>query len=105
MSIAQSLLRPRQTATVVAANVDVGAYTAVFTATTYGTGAIRVENTTDKVVKLAVGAAASEVDIPEYISPGVSKVIQISVAKGARLSCRAVDADATTGQLSVTLLG
>lgn len=67
--------------------------------------AIEVQNTSSKIIKIAVGGAGAEVD--KYaIAPGVNSVlIPIEIAKGARVSAKAVTADATTGALVINLLG
>lgn len=84
--------------------VGSGSYTELITATAYTAAALAVENTTDAVIKLAIGPDPGQADIPEYIAPGVAKIIHKAVPKSSRLSCSAVNDDATTGFLVVTLL-
>lgn len=65
---------------------------------------IEVQNTSAKAIKLAVGAAASEVDFM-VIAPGVNSILlPHEIAKGQRLSAKALGADATTGFLIINFL-
>lgn len=66
--------------------------------------AFEVENTTDSAIVFATGAAASEVDMPVYIAPGVAKVVHRALPAGTRLSVRAVNADATLGFVIINYL-
>lgn len=63
--------------------------------------AIEVYNESSEVLKLAIGAAGAEVEIPTYILPGGQSYLKIPLAKGTRLSVRAKVADVTTGQLII----
>jgi len=57
-------------------------------------------DSSSRTLKLAVGAAGSEVDLPQYILPGgQDSPVPIHITKGQRLSIKAVDATANTGQL------
>lgn len=69
--------------------------------------AIMVAYTGDGVLKIAKGAAASEVELPLYITPGQSPgaLIPLELAKGLRLSARAQDQNVTAGRLVITLFG
>ncbi len=97
-------LLPLESFSVAGTDVDVGAYFEVDASVAARSNAIAIENTTDSVVKLAVGAAASEVDIPEYVAPGVAKIINRALLPGQRLSVRAVNANATEGFVVVTYM-
>ena len=65
--------------------------------------AIQVYNGSTSTIKLAVGAAGHEVDLPFYIGPGISDIIPFDnqIKAGARLSAEAVDADASAGSFIV----
>lgn len=69
--------------------------------------AIQVFNGSSKTIKLAVGSAGNEVDLPFNFGPGVSEIIpfESQIKAGVRLSARAVFADASTGDFTVNLLG
>ena len=65
--------------------------------------AIMVVNTSAKAIKLAIGAGGSEVDIGVIFPPSVAAVVvPVEFAKGARLSSKALGADATTGFFCVS---
>lgn len=66
--------------------------------------AIEVQNTSAKAIKLAVGAAASEVDKYIVAPANQSLILPIEIAKGARVSAKALGADATTGFFIVNFL-
>lgn len=98
------LLKPKASYVEAGTDIDAGSYNEIVAATPKRASAIAVENTTDQTVKLAVGAAASEVDIPEYIAPGVAKIISWEIPAGSRLSVSAVVANASSGQFVATLM-
>lgn len=86
------------------ANVPSASYLELSASLPQACSGIEVQNTSSKAIKLAIGAAASEQD--QYIiAPGVvSMIVPVNFAKGARLSARALGADATTGFLVVNFL-
>jgi hypothetical protein len=58
------------------------------------------------ILQIATGAAASESAIPYRILPGGSAVlIPLGLAKGTRLSAKAVNMTADTGQLVLNFFG
>lgn len=69
--------------------------------------AISVAYTGDGILKLAKGAAASEVELPLYITPGMAHemLIPLEMAKAWRLSARALDQSVTSGELVINLFG
>lgn len=68
--------------------------------------AFQIINTTDRILRIAVGAAAQEKEIPFYVNAGeVSPVILNDFARGSRISARALGSDTTTGDLVVNFLG
>ncbi len=88
----------------VGTDIDASAYNQITASTTKSTSGLLVRNSTDVPVKLATGAAASEVDIPQYIGPGETALVRKNIPAGTRLACRALNADAASGYLTVTLL-
>ena len=67
--------------------------------------AMEVINTSAKAIKIAFGAAGSEVD--QYaIAPGAfGQIIPVEAKKGIRVSAEAYGANATTGFLIINWLG
>lgn len=89
-----------------AAAIATTGYTEIATSTSAPASAMQICNTTGSLIKIAIGAAASEEDIPFYVPTGeVSPIIPIEIAKASRISARAVDANSSGGQLVVNLLG
>jgi hypothetical protein len=63
---------------------------------------IEVYDTTGKTFTLAVGAAASEVENEAlYLIPNGNGKVPCQLPIGARVSVKAIDADATTGVLII----
>lgn len=86
-------------------NVTTGAYTELVA----DVGATQVQeieifDSSGQTLFLAVGAAASEVD-QIYIVPGGNGRIPLQIAANARLSIKAVSANATAGEIVVNLYG
>jgi len=69
--------------------------------------AITVAYTGIGILKLAKGAAASEVELPIYITPGQqpNMLIPLELAKAWRLSAKAEDQNVTSGVIVITLYG
>jgi hypothetical protein len=69
--------------------------------------AISVMYTGIGILKLAKGAAASEVELPLYLTPGMvmEKLIPLNLAKAIRLSAKCVDQAVTSGELVINLFG
>ncbi len=69
--------------------------------------AIMVAWSGDAVLKLAKGAAGSEVELPIYITPGQAPnvLIPLELSKAWRLAARAEDQNVTVGRLVITLFG
>ncbi len=80
------------------------AYTQIVAATGKACSGFRVRNNSDVAIKLATGAAASEVDIPDYVGPGETAFVRKQVAAGTRLAIRALTAAGTSGYITVNLL-
>lgn len=69
--------------------------------------AIMVAYTGIGILKLAKGAAASEVELPLYITPGQAPnaLIPLELSKAWRLSAKAEDQNVTSGVIVITLFG
>ena len=95
-------LMPQDTYSMEAVSIGDGNYTELAIVGVQRVDVLSVENTTDKVIQLAVGPENSEAPIPEYIAPGVAKNIRWTMRAGDRLSCAGVGQPAS-GLLVVTL--
>jgi len=84
-------------------NILTSGYTQILAATSADIEFLDITNTTGQFIYIATGAAASEVD--EIIVPPNGVAVNLSVASGARLSAKALDANATVGRLTLTTLG
>jgi len=70
--------------------------------------ALEILNTTGALLKVAIGAAASEVETPFYIMPGSEPhIIPYNIAKGSRISVKvAGSVDATQdGDIAINWFG
>lgn len=85
-------------------DVTAAAYTEIEDALTHAVSHIQVYNGSAQVLILAIGAAASEVD-QLYLPIGLSGMIPISLAKGARLAVKSTVATANSGRLAINLFG
>lgn len=65
---------------------------------------LEIFDSSGSVLKLALGASGQEVELPYYITPGGNGRVTVLLPKGKRLSIRAVDTNATAGQLVINLL-
>lgn len=81
--------------------VTTAAYVELDSALNHEINEIEISDSSGSALKLALGAAGSEVDLM-YIHPSMSRRVRVKMPKGARLSIRAVDTNATTGQLLIT---
>lgn len=87
------------------ATIPTASYLELTSSLPQAASAIEVQNTSAKIIRLAVGAAGVEV-VKYAIAPGVNSVIiPLELKKGARLAAKAVTADATTGALVINFLG
>lgn len=81
-------------------NVTTGAYVELIASTANAVKEIEIFDSSGETLKLALGAAASEVD-KLLIVPGGNERVPFQMAAGSRLSVRAVSANATTGELII----
>lgn len=77
-------------------NVTTGAYVQLISSTVSALSMVCISNSSGSIIKMATGAAASEVD-RLYIPGGGSACYQVSIAAGTRISMEALDATASTG--------
>lgn len=80
-------------------NVTNAAYVTFSAALTNACSAIQIHNTGAQPIKLATGAAASEVDTGVIFPIGVSILVPHLLPKGVRLSVRSMGSTQSTGLL------
>jgi len=80
------------------------AYVEIVASTTNKITSMGIFDSSGQTVKLALGAAASEVD-QFLIRPGGEEEVRVNVPAGSRISLRAVSANATTGEISINFFG
>lgn len=88
-------------------NVTTSAYVTLVAATTIPTASLLCTDTTGRILKLAVGAAGQEVDLFQLPVSGSIEIPLGSLSMipvGARLSLKAINANATAGFSCATLL-
>lgn len=67
---------------------------------------VEIYNSSGSILELGLGSAGNEVSIPYYILPNGSLILlPIEIAFGQRLSAKAVNQDATVGELVLNFLG
>lgn len=84
-------------------NVTTSAYVTLIASTTVSAKAVQVCDTSGKVLKIATGAAGSEVDRFTVQVSGCT-VVSYYLAPGTRLAIEAIDASATSGYNTVSLI-
>jgi hypothetical protein len=77
-------------------NVTTAAYVQLIASTSVALTSICVSDTSGSIIKIATGAAASEVD-KIYLQGGGTGCYDVAVPSGTRISLRALDVNATTG--------
>lgn len=88
--------------------VTTAAWFQITAATTKPFSFLHIFNQTSSILKLAVGGAGVEVEIPFYIPPGVEPffvAFDDVCPKGSRLSVRAVDSTASSGYILLNMMG
>ena len=83
-------------------NVTTGAYVTLIASTAFAVKRMQVFDSSGQTLKIATGAAASEVD-RFLVFPGGNGDVDIAVPAGTRISIRAVSASATVGEISINL--
>lgn len=84
-------------------NVTTSAYVQLIASTSTSAGHLEVCDTSAHLLKIASGAAGSETDL-FTVQPSGCVVLSIYLVPGTRLSIEAIDANATTGFNTVSLL-
>lgn len=86
------------------APITTGAWTDLVASLADDVTEIQIYNTTGKTMKLATGAASSEVQIA-VIPPGVPFVLKYIASAGTRFSVQAVEGNATVGSICANFFG
>lgn len=86
-----------------ATNVTTAAYVVLIASTSVATSRLQILDTSGKILKLAIGASGSEVDICACPVSG-NTVINYYVPQGSQISIEAIDASATTGYNVLSLI-
>ncbi len=105
---ALAIRAPLQTASLdmAGANITTGAYVELIHALTAGVSAVEIFNPSPATMKIALGAAGSEVDLPYHIIPGGSAfLIPIPAGNKQRISLKAVDQTANSGLFTINCFG
>lgn len=85
-------------------NVDITNWEEIIAATAAQIERLHIFDSSGRLLELGIGAAASESRIL-YIEPGGNGRVDLQIPAGSRLAIRAIDADATSGFISITGLG
>lgn len=86
-------------------NVTTSAYVTLVASLSESVGALLIVDTSTALMKLAVGAVGAEEDLFVFQGNGNAVYIQQYIAKGKRLSLKAISASATTGYNAISFLG
>lgn len=81
-------------------NVTTSAYVQLTASTASAITKLEIFDSSGSVLVLATGAAASEIDLL-YIMPGGNGMVEVTVAASTRLSIKAIDTNATSGQIVI----
>jgi hypothetical protein len=84
-------------------NVTTAAYTQLVASTADTVNELFIFDSSGQTLFLAVGGAGSEVN-KAYIVPGGNGILDLNIPSGSRVSVKAVSANATAGELSITFL-
>lgn len=82
-------------------NVTTAAYVELIASTANAINTLCLSDSSGSIIKVATGAAASEVD-RIYLPGGGSGCFQVNIAASTRVSLRAIDASATSGYFLLT---
>jgi hypothetical protein len=81
-------------------NVTTGAYVELIASTGSEINQLEIFDSSGETLKLALGAAASEVDLL-LVTPGGNGIIPVNIPAGTRVSIRAVSATASVGEIDI----
>ncbi len=84
--------------------IGTGAYVEVLAAVDnlYAASAVEIFNPSPASIKIALGGAGSEVDLPYTVLPGGMNILAMEIPKGVRVSMKAVDQ--TSGAVGLVVL-
>jgi hypothetical protein len=88
--------------------IDTGAWTQLLASLPRACCAVEISNNSGSTIQISTGAAGQEAAnaIPYTVLPGGSPILlPIEIMKGARISAKAVDADATSGYFTMNFFG
>lgn len=94
------LRKPVQTVTLdtSSGNITTSAYRQILAVLTFACSGVEIFNPSGSSIKMAQGAAASEVDLPFTIIPGGTPgIVPLEMKAGARISLKAIDTNMTSG--------
>lgn len=83
-------------------NITAAAYVTFVASTSYACSAILIHNPGAQPIKMAIGAAASEVDTGLVIPIGVSAFIPAQIPKAKRLSLRSLGGTQSSGIITMS---
>lgn len=83
-------------------NVTTSVYVTLDASTKVSCSALSVVDTSTQLLKLAVGAVGSEIDICTFQGNGSPVLVPAFISSGSRLSLKAISASATSGFNSVS---
>lgn len=81
-------------------NITNSAYVTFIASTGNACSAIQIHNSGAQPIKIAVGAASSEVDTGEVFPIGVSILVPATIAKGVRISVKSLGSTESSGILT-----
>ncbi len=102
------LEKPVETLRMNAASVNIAtnAWATLAAAVGFTCTSMEIFNATGSILRLAIGSAGNEVEQPYTILPGGSSiVVPLEVARGLRISVRALDLATSVGYVILNLFG
>ena len=86
-------------------NIPTNSYVELFSSTPIACSKLGISNNTSSTIVVAVGASGSEVEVCAITKNTFTVLaLQSIIAKGSRISLRAVDAAASSGYVAVSTL-
>jgi hypothetical protein len=87
-------------------NITTSAWAQIVAAMPKACTAVEVYNPSGSTLQIAVGGAGSEVALPYTIIPGGETTpIPLEIAKGARVTLKAIDTTVSTGYITINFFG
>lgn len=103
-SLSITAAQPVEFAGITMQTITTGAYTQLTASLTDDVSEIEVSNSTGKTLVLALGAAASEVDLMIIPTGGLQRQA-VAIANGERVSVRALNANTSVGEVNINYYG